>query len=501
MGKSILTVCVLLWCCIASIFSSGRREPLSIGTGSATWEVPTIPSSGSPAEAFFDPMVVGRIRIAIQTDEWNGLLNDFDNNTRNEVYREASVTITGGGLDQPVEFGSIGLRLRGNTSRRRPEVAPLFSLHNPANDIERVHFKLKFNHTFVDREDVYGSRSPEVPERPANRRQRLFPGVRGLNLKYNKNDPSYIRQTLSYELYRAFGVHSIWTTYSRVYLRIGDGPERYLGLYMVFEFVDNTFIQRRFDGLRGTLFKNLWQGFGPADLLEQDLDGSLDSGPIGIERADPPDRETWERYHWNPYRPSYDLKEDPDENGVDSLNALIALLNSHPSKDELEAAIDVQSFLRAMAVNVMVGQADDYWRGGNNYYLFRNPRDGRWTYLPYDHDRTFGIATFGPDPATSSVLRWGDYSDTYAQPMLVISIMNIPEFKADYMRYLRTLADSGLFSRERLVARIRELHSAIRPHTRGYQVASDEDPFDPDTTGFSRFIQQRLAVLNSEIQK
>lgn len=499
MHKPVLTVFFLLWGCAFSLFASGRNEPLSAGAGSASWGIPEIPSFRNAAEAFFDPLVVGEIRIAIRTDEWNGLLNDFDNNMRNEVYREASCTITGGGLDRPVEFSSIGLRLRGNTSRRRPEVAPPFDLHDPANDIERVHLKLKFNHTFSGREDMYGSRSPEVPTQPSNSRQRLFPEVRGLNLKYNKDDPSYIRQTLSYEIYRAFGVQAPRTTYSRVYLRIGDGPERYMGLYMVFEFIDNTFIQRRFGGLRSTLFKNLWQGFGPADLLRQDLDGSLDSGPIGRERADPPDRETWERYRWNPYRPSYDLKEDPDGKAVDSLNALIALLNSQPGKEELESVIDVQGFLRALAVNVMVGQADDYWRGGNNYYLYRNPRDGRWTYLPYDHDRTFGITTFGPDPAVSSVLHWGDDSGTPARPMLVISILNIPEFKADYMRYLRELADSGIYSEERLIARIREIHTVIGPHTRGYQVASIE-PFNPDTAVFSRFIRQRLAVLNREIK-
>jgi spore coat protein CotH len=114
----------------------------------------------------------------------------------------------------------------------------------------------------------------------------------------------------------------------------------------------------------------------------------MSNGLIGVERNDPELPGEWSEA-WTTYRPSYDIKAGPPERVAEALNGFMAFLASRPSAEALEAAFDVQSFLRVLAVNAMVGMADDYWRGGNNYYLWQNP-GGKWGFIPFDYDRSFG---------------------------------------------------------------------------------------------------------------
>ncbi len=465
---------------------------------SAQWAVPALAGFDSAAEQYFSPYTVGEIHLSFSLAEWNSLLNDYDTNHRNELFREASCVVTGGGLAVPARFTSVGVRLRGNTSRQRPEAGERGAPHSPASALQRVHFKIKFNHDFSRQEDVYGGISQEVPTRAGNKGQALFPEVKALNLKYNKDDPSAIRQALSYEIYRGFGVHAVRTTFTRLYIRIGEENERYLGVYLGFEDIDKSFLKKRFESGKGAMFKNLWQSYGPADLARADYDGDLTVGRIGEERTDPESREEFISGAFIDYRPAYDLKEDPDGDAVERLNVLMELLSGSPTAARLEEFIDVQSFLRAMAVNVMIGQADDYWRGGNNYYLFINPDTGLWTYLPYDNDRTFGIKTFGPATANSSVLDWGSGSVPQVNPVLVKRILEIPEYLSDYKAYLVELERSGLFTEASIERRARAMQDAIAPYTGGYQVGTDDSPFDPDVRSFTRFVGSRLDVMRRE---
>ena len=67
----------------------------------------------------FDMNVLPEIRIEISVDEWNDLLEayDRDNNTNSNVHCNVNFKSKG----EEHDFVDAGLRLRGNTSRRRPE--------------------------------------------------------------------------------------------------------------------------------------------------------------------------------------------------------------------------------------------------------------------------------------------------------------------------------------------------------------------------------------------
>jgi len=461
---------------------------------SADWAVPQLPLLDPAVESFFNPLSVIEIHLAFSESEWNSMLHDYDHNKRNEMYRMASCTVSGNGIN--LSFPAVAVRLRGNTSRTRPEIGT--GNHLPENKLVRVHYKIKFNHTFDKDEAAYGAPSVDIPKNTAYKTQQLFTNVSSLNLKYNRDDPTYIREAVSYDIYRKFGIEVVKSTFGKLYIKIGNEAERYLGVYFAFEDIDKTWIRKRFNGLESTLFKCLWQDYGPADLATPDNDGSLLTGRIGEELTDPASNAIFTS-GFRAYHPSYDLKEDPDATGVNAINSLMNLLIGNPTKEQLEAAIDVQSLLRAFAVNVMIGMSDDYWRGGNNYYMYRNPlKNNRWSFLPYDNDRSFGINTFGSETSTSSVLNWGVNSGTKCNPVLINRILAIPQFKEDYRAYLKYLVDQNYFTEATVISRMKEMQAVISPFISGYDIGTDAFPYSGDFSAITNYVKSRIEVVSKE---
>jgi spore coat protein H len=488
---------VLLLLLFAIAQSCSKDKNITVIPGpqtSSTWSIPKLPALNADVEALFNPVSVITIHLTFSIEEWNGLLHDYDMHNRNEMYRLATCSLLVNG--STMSFPGVGVRLRGNTSRERPENGT--GNHLATNQLNRVHYKIKFNHDFSKDESAYGAPSVNVPTNTALKSQQVLTNVKGINLKFNHDDPSYIREALSYDQFRKFGVEVVHTTFAKLYIKIGDETERYIGIYMAFEDIDKTFIKKRYANNEGTMFKCLWQAYGPADLTITDSDGSLLTGRIGEEMSDPATNAIFTS-NFHAYHPSYDLKEDPSGTGVSDLNSFITFLNSNPTKDQIESVFDVQPFLRALAVNVMIGMADDYWRGGNNYYLFKNPaQSNKWTYLPYDNDRTFGINTFGPAAETSSVIHWGDNSGTPCYPVMVNQILEIPQYMIDYKAYLTAMVDSNYFSEATIIARIQEMQNSFSSYTSGYNISNDNFPLSTDLSGFRSYIQKRVAVVNSE---
>ena len=300
-----------------------------------------------------------------------------------------------------VVIDSIGFRLRGNTSRAA----------------EKKSFKVSFN-TFVQGQQ--------------------FHGLEKLNLNGEHNDPSIIRSKLSWDLFAQMGVPSSRASHVKLYIN-----NAYYGLYINVEHVDEQFLQSRFGTRGGCLYKCLW----PADLKY------LGPGP-------------------EPYRPRtaerrpYDLKlRDRDEEGYWDLAAFIDVINNTPDADfeeALEDIFEVNAFLKWMAVNVIVGMWDDYWFNQNNFYLYSNSATGRFVWIPFDYDNTFGIDWFGIDWAQRNVYTFGYPPLTGDTRPLVDRILNVPAYRDRYTFYLRQVLD-GPFAVGPLQERVEQLHTQITP--------------------------------------
>ena len=260
---------------------------------------------------------------------------------------QATFVFIKAGVPDTVE--NIGFRLRGNTSRYS----------------QKKSFKVSFN-TFEDGREYYG--------------------LDKMNLNGEHNDPSIIRSKLSWNIFEKAGVIAPRSNHVKLYIN-----GNYFGLYMNVEHIDDEFVQNRFGTDAGNLYKCLY----PADL---DYKGS-DQNNYKYESDG---------------RRVYDLKTNQEEDNYTDLAFLIHVLNNYSDsrfEKEIEDYLNVDGVIRWMAIDILTGMWDDYWFNMNNFYLYNDPVTGKFQFIPYDYDNTFGIwwdgILPGTDWGTRDINNWG----------------------------------------------------------------------------------------------
>jgi spore coat protein CotH len=384
----------------------------------------------------FDMTALPEITIEITTEEWNKLLQNYDTNPQNEIEVMADFAFDKNGTVE--QLPQIGIRLRGNTSRRRPEGTE-GQVHNAFNpQWNHAHFALKFS--------------------KFNKSQK-FHGMSDLNTKWFKDDALYAREVFSYDLQRR---SNVWTapfsSYAKLSIKIKeDNKVAYFGVYQMVEAINQDYLNKRFPkNIAGTAAGNLWKGTypgstGPADLVPRNLEDK-----IGIED---PDNDIFKSYDLKTNKKTIDTIARPElEQFMEELSSSAA------DKQWLEQRVDVDLFLRYLAASVAVGSWDDYWVLGNNYYMYFD-MNGKMHWIPYDFDNTLGTSSVIKDAGKQDVLRWGPVNSS--RP-LVYKMLLVPEFKAKYVQYLNELleTDKNLFDERKSIARIKAWQKLVGAHVK-----------------------------------
>lgn len=442
-------------------------------------------TTGSQGDiSFFNPTQVHTIQINFTAAEWSALSNDLfktkysglsDRGARfsTEIYRHGHILVDG------TEIKDVGIRIRGNTSRYFPRDAAGFHW---------VHWKLSFSQDFSENEDVYGS--PAIPT--ITKTTKIHYGTRGFVLKHHSSDPSGVKEALGYDLAARFGLMVPKFTFAKVIVNVGGTPYNY-GLYQVYEPVDKQFIRERFNGSSSYLFKCLWNDGGPATLTTYMYNSAVD---IGLEKKDPltlaeasswnpqPDYNPASMPTTRPWTPTYDLKAKETEI-VDARISLNALIQGIQSKSGTEfnnwitTVLDVDSFLKACALNAMIGQWDDFCRQANNYYLLWNPTTSKWIFIPYDLDHSFVDEDGSKDPWSVSIVNWtADANVIWSEgtPVhLARKIMDNTTWANAYKQHVRDLTDpmGTLFTPSAIQTRIGQLQAPINAAGIGTPVFND----------------------------
>lgn len=406
-------------------------------------------------EYLFDINALPEITIETSTAEWNKLLSYFDQNPNNEEYILSNFIFTKNGTTHQTD--SAGLRIRGNTSRRRPEGSKNETHNSEKPDWHHASFTVKFN------EYVKGKELAKVEK---------------LNLKWFKDDAMYVREIYCYDLFERFGV---WTapqaSYCRLSIKINeDAAPAYFGVYMIGESVDNDYLKQR----KGKLIDTngfLWKASWGADFL------SADKSKMGVES----------NTLTSSYEPIYDLKNNTEqlEKAKTQLSNFIVNLNSKTGADFktwIDSTMDVDLFIRTYAVNVMCGMWDDYWNNKNNFYFYFDTK-GKFYFIPYDYDNTLGTSFLMENSGTQNLLKWG--KSNYP---LVTKILKIPEYETLYKSYLKQLANSNndLFHVNKSVTRIRNWHNMIRdyiPNDTGEDMSLIDQPASWGNCGFYKLLE------------
>ncbi len=435
--------CILL-CIVLSLAAGGCVQHLPSEEPDTTDSIPVVPSDTVPVQPedttapdpskrnyayLFDLEALPEITLTLTEKDWNEYLTNFDQWQNNRLYVPAQFTFRKNG--QQYTRDSVGLRPRGNTSRVRPESSH-GEPHRNGAQWHHAHFGVKFTEY-------------ESGER--------FFGCDRIILKWHKEDPMYCREIYSYDLFHRFGVWSApYASYCRLSVYIqGDTKPVYMGVYAMIENPRKGWLDSRLKaGYIPDKKGNMWKASYGADLSNTDKSRMGLSDDYGL------------------VNPVYDLKTNKEDLAaaqqelVDFIGGMTPLKSgSDELKAWLEQYVDVDLFLRAYAVNVMVGMWDDYWINQNNYFFYFDSQH-RFYFIPFDYDNTLGTGGMGINPGTRDMLHWGSLE---GDRILMRKVMSIPAFQAQYKAYIRELAASDdLFGTAGSQARIRQWQALIRPY-------------------------------------
>ena len=385
------------------------------------WNDPDAVDWSQTLDYVFDENQMPQIRIHVSQAEWDRLLAAYDQDKDTQEYVHCDLTYQKG-IDL-VTVEDAALRLKGNTSRRRPQ---------EGDRLRHVHFGVNLHKYHDDAAHT-------------------LRGLRRFDLKWFKDDPAYVREIYCYDLFRRYGV---WTglrdVYARLWLQVGDGPQHYYGIYGLMEHVDKNWLRSHRDSL-GSAGGYLWKCGGGATLSSVGASIGADDGVHSY---------------------TYELKTHTDD-GLPQAKAQLqdfirnlTTLQNLAFYQWIASVTDIELLLRTYAVNVAVGMWDDYWNNGNNYYLYFNstaPTGYQFYFIPYDYDNTLGTSLqcgVQTDAGRHDPYQWGPKENP-----LLYKILQNPVWRSRYRELLQELcAPSGEFSYQRSVARIRAWHERIAPY-------------------------------------
>jgi hypothetical protein len=209
---------------------------------------------------------------------------------------------------------------------------------------------------------------------------RTYKRLEKMNLNGEHNDPAISRSKIYWETLASMKVPGPRANHYEVYIN-----GNYYGLYVNVEHIDENFIDSRFGNNGGNLYKCTY----PADLAF--ISNNPNDYKLGSSRR------------------VYELQTNLAEDDYSDLAHFIDQLNNNNSaqfKDSIERLLNVNSLLRSYAVDIATGHWDNSFFNVNNFYLYKNRETGKFEYIPYDTDNTFGIDWFNIDWKTRNMYNW-----------------------------------------------------------------------------------------------
>ncbi len=286
-----------------------------------------------------------------------------------------------------VSLDLIGLRFRGNTSR----------------DKVKKSFKLSLN-AYVPGQKIQG--------------------VEKLNLNAEVNDPAMMRSRLTWDLFKGKNIPSPRSNHVELYIN-GD----YYGLYLNTEHIDDEFVNTWFGNKSGNLYKCTY----PADL------NFISNNP-----------DDYKVVPWN--NRTYDLKTNVEIDDYSDLSEFIGFLNQSTDAEfacKFSQYFNVYNYLKIAAIDVLTGNWDGYIYNQNNFYLYHNPLTGKFEYIPYDLDNTWGIDWLDRDWSNRNLYQWSQGSNN--RP-LYDRLMDVPDFRNIFSWHIHDLLDNRYYTTEHQVA-------------------------------------------------
>lgn len=277
--------------------------------------------------------------------------------------------------------------------------------------------------------------------------QRLA-GAERMTLNNNRQDPSHLHQCLGYELFRAAGLPAARCSFASVAV---NGVE--LGIYTHLDSIKKPFLRRWFADDEGALYEGALSDFRPA----------------------------WTN--------TFERKTNEDQADRSDLQAVVDALDAPDAEllQRLDAVIDVEQFLTFWAAEALVAHWDGYAGNRNNFYLYRDPAQGRFVFIPWGIDGAFRLPAEPPG-------RRSRPESVFGAGLLAYRLYALEASRARYMERLRWLLDT-VWDEAALLAEIDRVVALLQPAL----TAAEAEPFLPAVEQVRQFVRGRYLDLHTEM--
>lgn len=269
-------------------------------------------------------------------------------------------------------------------------------------------------------------------------------GLDRLTLNNNKQDDSLLSQTMTYNLFRQVGVHAPRCGFAAVTVN-----GRYLGVYSHVESVRKPFLQRAFGDDSGMLYE-----------------GTLtDLHPDAI--------------HWFEAK----TKKKGDRARLQELSQVLADTSS--TIEDVERLVDVDEFLRYWVIESLINFWDGYTQNQNNFFMYWNPRDSRFHFMPWGADSCFG-ARYGRNRSNAATVA--------AKSILANRLYHMSGVPDRYLKTLQSIMRDQ-WNEAHLLREVDELQDIVMQHIGFPQVRSLTS-----MDAMRAFIRDRRALVDAELE-
>jgi spore coat protein CotH len=325
------------------------------------------------SQDFYDINSINTIEITFEQSNWDYLLDQLVS-AGNEERLMGTATING------VVYDSVGVRYKGNSSYQSNQVK------NPLN--------IKLDYVINDQDiEGYGT----------------------LKLANAYKDPSFVRETIGYEIARKYFPAS-QANYINLYI---NGT--HLGLYTSVQDVDKFFMRTHLNNDEGVRIK-----------------GEITTGGGG-----PPSGSVWKYLGTDStdYYSKYALESDI---GWGELIQFLDTLNNHTSY--VDQVLNLDRHLWFLAYSNLLVNLDGPINNPQNYYLFKDEAN-RFNPIPWDLNESFGVfsmhQTLG-NLGTSQLQQLSPFANLNESDYPIISkILTNTTYRKMYVAHMKTMIEEN----------------------------------------------------------
>lgn len=438
----ILLTATILWLLAACVKNA---ETITPSNTNPDWSTESHSNDADPNYTMVFPQdKVNSLEISMTKETWQEIRTDMISVKGSDFGvggTQGGGGMGGGGVNSATEpkyvsvtlkfngktWNNVGFRLKGNSSLSSIWRAGIY--------------KLPFRMQFDEFEDKY----PEIDD------QRLY-GFKEVSMSPAFKDNSLIREKVASDIFRMAGIPAAQTAFYKVYINFGDGL-KYCGVYTMIEAVEDTMLKSQFGEKSGNLYKpeSTFQNFSQAQFEKK----------TNEETAD-----------WSDIQAT-----------ITALNASTRTSNPALWRENLEKVLNVDHFVKWLAVNTTLVSWDTYGAMAHNHYLY-NHSSKKLLWIPWDNNEALTSQARVQLSLAGVATNWP----------LINYIANDPVYYAKYKAYVKDFNDN-IFTTSKMNEIFDKATTLITPYVNGTE--KEEKPYS-NLTNASSFTAA-LPVLKQHV--